>query len=38
LLGKGAFARVFLATQRVTGKDVAIKIIENSYMKDEYRK
>ena len=34
LIGKGAFGKVTLATHKLTGKLVAIKTIDKSYMKD----
>ena len=36
LIGKGAFGKVMLGIHRLTGKYVAIKIIEKSHMKDEF--
>lgn len=36
LIGKGAFGKVTLGVHKLTGKHVAIKTIEKSYMKDEY--
>ncbi len=36
LIGKGAFGKVTLAVHKLTGKKVAIKTIEKSYMKDEF--
>ena len=36
LIGKGAFGKVALGIHKLTGKQVAIKIIEKSYMKDEF--
>lgn len=36
MIGKGAFGKVMLAVHRFTGKNVAIKSIEKSYMKDEF--
>lgn len=38
LIGKGAFGKVTLGVQKLTGKYVAIKTIDKSYMKDEYSK
>lgn len=35
LVGKGAFGKVTLGVHKLTGKKVAIKTIEKSYMKDE---
>lgn len=35
LLGKGGFAKVFLAEDSITGKDYAMKIIDISRMKPE---
>ena len=36
LIGKGAFGKVTLGIHKLTGKKVAIKSIEKSYMKDEF--
>ena len=36
LIGKGAFGKVTLGIHKLTGKQVAIKTIEKSYMKDEF--
>ena len=36
LIGKGAFGKVTLGVHKLTGKYVAIKTIDKSYMKDEY--
>ncbi len=36
LIGKGAFGKVTLATHKLTGKLVAIKTIDKSYMKDDF--
>lgn len=36
LIGKGAFGKVTLGIHKLTGKYVAIKSIEKSYMKDEF--
>lgn len=36
LIGKGAFGKVTLGVHKLTGKHVAIKTIEKSYMKDEF--
>jgi serine/threonine protein kinase len=36
LLGKGAFGKVTLGIHKLTGKYVAIKTIDKSYMKDDY--
>jgi serine/threonine protein kinase len=36
LIGKGAFGKVTLGIHKLTGKYVAIKTIDKSYMKDEY--
>lgn len=36
LIGKGAFGKVTLGVHKLTGKQVAIKTIEKSYMKDDY--
>ena len=38
MLGKGAFGRVNLGLHRLTRKLVAIKSINDEYMKDEYSK
>ena len=38
LIGKGAFGKVTLGQHKLTGKYVAIKTIEKSYMKDEFSK
>jgi len=38
LIGKGAFGKVTLGVHKLTGKQVAIKTIEKSYMKDEFSK
>jgi serine/threonine protein kinase len=36
LIGKGAFGKVTLGIHKLTGKKVAIKTIDKSYMKDEF--
>lgn len=36
LVGKGAFGKVTLGLHKLTGKQVAIKTIEKSYMKDDF--
>ncbi len=36
LVGKGAFGKVTLGVHKLTGKNVAIKTIEKSYMKDDF--
>ena len=36
LVGKGAFGKVTLGVHKLTGKQVAIKTIEKSYMKDDF--
>ena len=36
LVGKGAFGKVTLGVHKLTGKKVAIKTIEKSYMKDDF--
>ena len=36
LIGKGAFGKVTLGIQKLTGKYVAIKTIDKQYMKDEF--
>lgn len=38
LLGKGAFGKVILAVHALSGRKVAIKYIEKSYMKEERRR
>ena len=38
LIGKGAFGKVTLGIHKLTGKNVAIKTIEKSYMKDDFSK
>jgi serine/threonine protein kinase len=38
MIGKGAFGNVCLLTHKLTGASVAAKIIEKSYMKDDYRR
>eukprot|EP00330_Aristerostoma_sp_ATCC50986_P005427 CAMPEP_0114576248 /NCGR_PEP_ID=MMETSP0125-20121206/1035_1 /TAXON_ID=485358 ORGANISM="Aristerostoma sp., Strain ATCC 50986" /NCGR_SAMPLE_ID=MMETSP0125 /ASSEMBLY_ACC=CAM_ASM_000245 /LENGTH=414 /DNA_ID=CAMNT_0001764623 /DNA_START=2111 /DNA_END=3355 /DNA_ORIENTATION=- len=38
MIGKGAFGKVYLGVHLMTGKYVAIKSIEKSYMKDEASK
>jgi serine/threonine protein kinase len=38
LIGKGAFGKVTLGIHKLTGKSVAIKTIEKSYMKDDFSK
>ena len=38
LIGKGAFGKVTLGIHKLTGKYVAIKTIDKSYMRDEYSK
>lgn len=38
LIGKGAFGKVTLGVHLLTGKHVAIKTIEKSFMKDEFSK
>ena len=38
LIGKGAFGKVTLGIHKLTGRSVAIKTIEKSYMKDEFSK
>lgn len=38
LIGKGAFGKVTLAVHKLTGKQVAIKTIEKTYMKDDFSK
>jgi len=36
LIGKGAFGKVTLGINKLTGKQVAIKTIDKNYMKDEF--
>lgn len=36
LIGKGAFGKVTLGIHKLTGKQVAIKTFEKSYMKDDF--
>lgn len=36
LIGKGAFGKVTLGIHKLTGKSVAIKTFEKSYMRDEF--
>lgn len=36
LIGKGAFGKVTLGIHKLTGKQVAIKTVDKSLMKDEY--
>jgi serine/threonine protein kinase len=38
LIGKGAFGKVTLGIHKLTGKQVAIKTVDKSLMKDEYQK
>ena len=38
LIGKGAFGKVMLGVHKLTGKQVAIKAIDKSYMKDDFSK
>ena len=38
LIGKGAFGQVTLAIHKLTGRQVAIKAINKSYMQDLYSK
>ena len=38
LVGKGAFGKVTLGIHKLTGKQVAIKTIEKSYMKDDFQR
>lgn len=38
LIGKGAFGKVTLGVHKLTGKYVAIKAIDKSYMKDDFSK
>lgn len=36
IIGKGAFGKVTLGVHKLTGKHVAIKTFEKSYMKDDF--
>jgi serine/threonine protein kinase len=36
LIGKGAFGKVTLGIHKLTGKQVAIKTVDKSLMRDEY--
>lgn len=36
VIGKGAFGKVTLGIHKLTGKHVAIKTFEKSYMKDDF--
>ncbi len=38
LIGKGAFGKVTLGIHKLSGKQVAIKTIDKTYMKDEFSK
>lgn len=38
LIGKGSFGRVALAVHKLSGREVAIKIFDKSFLKDEYRR
>ena len=38
MIGKGAFGKVTLGIHKLTGKHVAIKAIDKSYMKDDFSK
>lgn len=38
LIGKGAFGKVTLGIHKLTGKQVAIKTVDKSLMKDDYQK
>lgn len=38
LIGKGAFGKVTLGIHKLTGRYVAIKAIDKSYMQDNYSK
>jgi serine/threonine protein kinase len=38
LIGKGAFGKVTLGIHKLSGKQVAIKTVDKSLMKDEYQK
>ena len=35
-IGKGAFGKVYLAIHKLTGKFVAIKVIESRQLEDKY--
>ena len=38
MIGKGAFGKVTLGINKLTGKHVAIKTIDKEYMQDEFSK
>ena len=38
MIGKGAFGRVMLGIHKLTGKNVALKTIDKSYMKDDFQR
>lgn len=38
LIGKGAFGKVTLGIHKLTGRQVAIKTVDKSIMKDDYQK
>jgi serine/threonine protein kinase len=38
LIGKGAFGKVMLGVHKLTGRQVAIKAIDKSFMKDDFSK
>lgn len=38
LIGKGAFGKVTLGIHKLTGKQVAIKTVDKSLMKDDYQR
>lgn len=38
LIGKGAFGKVTLGIHKLTGKQVAIKTVDKSVMKDDYQR
>jgi serine/threonine protein kinase len=38
VIGKGSFGKVLLALHKLTGREVAIKVLEKSYLKEEHRK
>lgn len=38
LIGKGSFGRVALAVHKLTGREVAVKIFDKSFLKDDYRR
>lgn len=38
LIGKGAFGKVTLGIHKLTGKQVAIKTVDKTLMKDDYQR